>query len=280
MLWFLVFVTLCVGIALYFSRKNKKKANHFAERHGASSAPHVTISSIGIRNGESSAPADHDENDPDKDAWEGSFWDASNPIPVKAALEFAYTDGEGKETKRTVDVREFDEGFNGGMIIGRCRLRNATRTFLFKRMSGCVDTETGESIENIAAFLKARYEASPEATLNKLFGDHYDLLRTLLYVGRADGRMSAKERSIILDYARVITGDERLDDEMIKKVFKEISLPSLLAYKQCCGRLSKSLSQEQGQRLITATESMAATEKNVNPTEQEALDYLKKRLLT
>lgn len=218
-----------------------------------------------------------EEANPDKDAWEGAFWDALNPTPVQARLEFSYTDGDGKRTHRAVNVREFDTGLYGGMLIGHCNLRHATRTFRYDSMTNCVDTDTGEVIENISAYLRAKYDASPEATMDKLFSNHSDILRALLFLGKADGRLTKKERDAILEYVKAITSDERLNDVMLKQVFRDIEIPTLLAFKQCCGRIAKNYTGDH-KLLVETAKRMVATEKKVSPLEQEALDYLQKRL--
>lgn len=221
---------------------------------------------------------DIEETDPDKDAWEGGFWNALNPMPARTSLAFAYTDAHGNSTRRTVDVREYDGTLNGGLLIGHCKMRDATRTFRFDRMRDVVDIETGEVVSNVPTYLRAKYEASPEATIEKLIGEHRDMLRALLFIGKADGRLTAGERQIILNLAVAITNDKRLDDTMIKQAFNSSTIPSLAAFKQCCGRLANNQSREYCNQIIAAADQMIASEKTVHPAEQEALNYLKKRL--
>ena len=71
----------------------------------------------------------------DKDAWEGDFYEAENPLDVKKSFDIVYTDGNGKTTERIVDVRKFDEQLHGGIVLGHCRMRKANRTFRFDRIS-------------------------------------------------------------------------------------------------------------------------------------------------
>src|SRR3972149_10132320 len=155
---------------------------------------------------------DMEDRDPDRDAWEGAFWDAANPFPVKATLKLTYVDGKGDRSQRIVDVREFDEYLYEGMLIGHCQLRDATRTFRFDKIQECINMETGEVVQVVAGFLKKKYEASPEATLDKLYGDHHGLLRVYLYIRKADDRLTSKERLSIIEHIKSISNDERLDD--------------------------------------------------------------------
>ena len=39
------------------------------------------------------------EESPDKDSWEGSFWEATDPIPVEVPLRIDYTDANGTRSE-------------------------------------------------------------------------------------------------------------------------------------------------------------------------------------
>ena len=222
---------------------------------------------------------DIDESDPDKDSWEGGFWETLNPKSARARLAFAYTAANRQSTQRVVDVREFDSERTDGLLIGHCHLRNATRTFRFDRMRKVTDTETGEVVTNVPEYLREKYEASPDATLDKLMADHRDLLRALLYLGKADGRLTSKERSTILDLAIDVTGDSRLNDVMLKQTFNNLAVPSMAAFKQCCGRLANNKEPGYCAKIVIAAKKMVASETTIDPAEQAALDYLRKRLV-
>ena len=120
------------------------------------------------------------ENDKDKDTWEGSFWDASDPIKLTAHIEIDYVDGNKYTTTRTVRVREFDSALHGGIIMGHCELRNATRTFRFDRIKKCIDIETGEVVSDIKKYLNAKYEQSPEKSSDILAVDYIDVLKVII----------------------------------------------------------------------------------------------------
>lgn len=299
MLWFLILLIISGGVALYYHHKrtSKEKARTVEYTPQYSTPPskppdyvytqpstlaftymEPTVNNERPINTETTAPDDIEERNPDKDAWEGGFiGTAVNPFPAKATLEISYIDARGQASRRVVDVREFDTNPYCNLMIGHCRMRNATRTFRFDRIQQCTDVETGEVIIDVPAYLVSKYEASPEATLDRLFQNHYDILRILLYMGRADGRMTQKERSTILEYAKDLAGDDRIEDDLLKKAFQCIELPSPFAFKLCCGRTAKALSLDQYEKLITIAERMVSTEKRVSDMEQQALDYLRKR---
>ena len=226
---------------------------------------------------ESSGSSTINELDIDKDNWEGSFWEVQEPFPVKASLRINYEDGAGKATERVVDIRQFGSDLYGNLLIGRCRLRNATRTFLTDRIKKCIDEETGEIVEEVFAYLRAKYESSPECTLDKLYEEEYDTLRILLYVGKADGQLRAAEKVIIRDTCCALANDSRLTDALIDEMFSALDVPTLQAFKMAVGRLAQKSSDARAV-LIKAAEDMAATQKTVHPAEKEAIDYMHKRL--
>lgn len=216
--------------------------------------------------------------DSDRDNWEGSFWEVQDPFPVKAALRIDYEDATGRRTQRTVDVRQCGPYLDCSLLIAHCRLRNATRTFRTDRILRCIDEETGEIVSDVQSYLRNRYEASPEFARDKLFDEEYDTLRILLYVGKADGQLRAAERAIIRDTCRVLAADSRITDDLIDEMFAALDVPTIHAFKLAVGRLSKAPSAGR-MALVKAAEDIVATQKTVHPAEQEALEYMRKRLL-
>jgi len=223
------------------------------------------------------APKTLDNMQGEKDAWEGTFWEASEPTPVDAVVLIDYIDANGLSTQRTVTVRQFDKDYLGGMFIGHCHLRNATRTFRADRVKSCVDSETGEVISDVIAFLEKRYEDSPESSAKKLLDIDYDTLRVLLYVGKADGQFRQAERNIYLDVCQTISTDSRLTRELIDGLLENIQDLSVSAFKQAVTRLSKQSIETQS-LVLNAAERMIATQRTVHAVEQEAIDYMRDRL--
>jgi tellurite resistance protein len=214
----------------------------------------------------------------DKDEWEGSFWEVAQPLPAKAKLRLKYTDGAGRKTKRTVDVRQFGEIGPNTLLIGHCNMRDATRTFRSDRIESCTDEETGEVVNDVRTYLQTKYDQSPDRTKDLLLEGEYDTLRVLLFVGKADGQLRAAEKAVIRDTCIAITKDSRLIDSTIDDLLANMDVPTLQAFKLAVGRLAKRDQAAQAV-VMTAAEKMVATQKTVHQAEQEALDYLKKRFV-
>lgn len=215
----------------------------------------------------------------DKDEWEGSFWEVAQPLPAKARLRIKYTDGAGRKTERTVDVRQFGAMGPSTLLIGHCHMRDATRTFRTDRIESCVDEETGEVISDVRAYLQQKYDESPDKTKDLLLEGEYDTLRVLLYIGKADGQLRAAEKAVIRDTCIAITNDSRLTERTIEELFVNMEVPTLQAFKLAVGRIAKRDSSSRTV-VMTAAEKMVATQKTVHQAEQEALDYMRKRFFT
>lgn len=226
------------------------------------------------------SPAPPTEQDIDKDNWEGSFWEVEAPFPVKSTLLLSYVDGQGSATERTVDVRQAGAAPYGAMLIGRCHMRDATRTFRTDRIKHCVDAETGEVIDDVYKYLRSKYESSSDFTLDKLYNDEYDTLRVLLYVGKADGQLRAPERKVIAAACKVLTGDTRIDDEQVKALLGQMDVPTLQSFKVAVGNINKRRDESLKRKVLKAAEAIVATQKTVTATEQDALDYITKRFAT
>jgi len=212
----------------------------------------------------------------DKDEWEGSFWEVTQPLPAKARLRLKYTDGAGRKTERTVDVRQFGSMGPNALLIGHCNMREATRTFRSDRIESCIDEETGEVVTDVRAYLQAKYDQSPDRTKDLLLEGEYDTLRVLLYVGKADGQLRAAEKAVIRKTCIAITNDSRLTDSTIEELLVNMDVPTLQAFKLAVGRLANRDTAAQA-AVMTAAVEMIATQKAVHHAEQEALDYMKKR---
>lgn len=216
-------------------------------------------------------------SDSDKDDWEGSFWEVSQPIPAKARLRLEYTDGSGRKTTRTVDVRQFGSMGPYALLIAHCHMRDATRTFRTDRIRSCVDVETGEMVSDVGAFLQGKYEDSPERARDALLEAEFDVLRILLFVGKADGQLRAAEKAVIREVCVVLSKDSRLTDEMIDESLQSMSVPTLQAFKLAAGRIAK---RDEASRstVVTAAERIVATQKTAHPAEADALSYLQRKL--
>lgn len=211
------------------------------------------------------------------DAWEGSFYDAPVQRSAKKTVRIVYRDGNGALSERVVDVRAFEPGGADGLLIGRCHLRNAMRTFRFDRLVRVVDEDTGEIIQNLQAVLNAEWEASPEPVMDALFSKHRDLLKMLLFAAKADGAIRAPEVRVIARHCEELTGDARLTPAMVRELLDVLDVPSITSFVRIYNRLRRERPAD-AERAAQACRQIVDTQKTVHPTEQAMLDALNKPL--
>ena len=211
-----------------------------------------------------------------EDLWEGAFWEVVNPRPADITVHLLYRDAAGQQSKRTVNVTGFDSD-EQGLIIGRCMLRNATRTFRYVRIERAIDPASGEVIDNLHAWLDEKYRNTPQGLAATLAAKHIDLFKVLLYIAKADGSMRTAEVQVIAESVAVITNNKSIDSTVIKAVLRQLDTPTLHGFKLAFGRL---LTQDRAiaQKAWDTAKSIVGTQKTVHEAEQSALDYLEKSM--
>lgn len=212
-----------------------------------------------------------------EDAWEGAFWEAADPKRFSARLAITYRDANGSVTERQVRVREFDNEVYGGMMIGHCSLRDATRTFRFDRVQTAIDAETGAVISDLRFFLNTAYENSAERSVALLAEDYLDVMKVLFYVAKADGQFRKEERVVVCEYAKKLTRDDRISIELVEPIFKEFGLLSAQAFKLAVGRVFSSGGIDPV-ALAECCREIVATQKTVHHAEKDALEFIDKKL--
>lgn len=197
----------------------------------------------------------------------------SKPITTIVTLIICYRSSGGEITQRIVFVTSCDDY----QLNGTCQLRGMPRTFVYDRIISCFNRDTGEVISDVYQHLRATYRGSPLYTLELLHRNHYEALQILLYVAKADGQIRADERRVILAACKVISGDLRITDDLARHLLDSINPPSLRTFKGAVGKVLKRGNDAAMRRLFIASRTMVNTQKTITATEQEALDYMRKR---
>jgi hypothetical protein len=144
-----------------------------------------------------------------KDAWED--WDTEQYAPGMrerklegVRLNIKFMDRAGQITRRDVDVQKYahNPGNHAGVIYAFCHLRQARRPFAFSRIQQATDLSTGKTIPDIGTFLDNAYQATPLYTVEQFLQEQDAAMYVLFSFAKADGAMRAKERSIILQWAK------------------------------------------------------------------------------
>lgn len=215
--------------------------------------------------------------DEKKDSWEGAFYDVVEQRSIRKKVRIRYVDGNGARTERVVDVRAFEPQGRDGLVIGHCHFRNATRTFRFSRMERVVDEETGEIIQDLQSLLNAEWEASPEPVLDKLYQQHRDILKLMIFMAKADGAVRAAEVSVIAKHCVELTGDQRITADLVKDLLRSVDVPTITSFTRIYNSLRRDRPDDAA-RAAQACRAIVATQKKVSPAEQAVLDILDKPL--
>ena len=198
-------------------------------------------------------------------------------MQVSANLSIDYVDIEDNETSRDVDVRYISYWGEELVINAYCRLRHANRTFRTGRIESCIDRDTGEYIQTLPDELLNRYRNSEEGVLDGFFSANQDLLKVLMYVAKADGRFTQKEKVIVCGTVRALTKDKRLTDQRVLKRFGTIAVPSVGVFKLAVGRLSGH-SLFFRKVLLRSVELMVSSDVRKFEAERLAIAYVAKKL--
>lgn len=208
-----------------------------------------------------------------QDTWEGSYWEAAQPRACAARLRLVYRSGDGSISRREVTVRGVDATSDEGLMLGHCHLRDATRTFRMDRVEEAVDLDSGEIVTNLRSHLLGR-EPMGDRSMRLLLDQHFDVMRVLLFVGKADGQLRQAEKTVIAELAQQLTGDANIAADDISAVLNSAGVPTLQAFKLAVGRITDTTLRQQ---VLEATRRVIGTQKSVAPAEQEALTYMEKR---
>ena len=270
--WWLVWLVAAVGWREHRKERRRQKSERVELEVAITASEHRGRGAFRRLVNRRPKRADVEE----RDAWEGSFWDAPDPKSVDATLEIRYRDADGNRTSRVVDVRRFDNTLYGGVMIGHCRLRDASRTFRFDRVVRCVDLDTGEIVSDVKDFLNALYEESPERTMDSLTTDYLDVAKVLFFVAKADGQFRREEKHVIADFLRQLLRDHRVTPELVDDGLRKVDVPSLHGFKLAVGRVMNG-GEVNPQELRECCHAIVATQNAVHPSEQAALDYIDRR---
>jgi hypothetical protein len=198
-------------------------------------------------------------------------------IPVSLTLTMSYKSVDGSETHRTVDVKRVYPAKKIYFFDAFCKLRNSNRTFRTDRVLRCVDALTGEIIQDLNQYLEDAINNSPFSRSKKLIKNHRDVLMVLLFLAKADGQLRAAERSVITSACNEIAPEEQWTEEDVKAALSSMDTPSRQAFNLAVGRLAKS-AEAPLETVMDASRRIVATQKSVHAAEQEALDYILRRL--
>ena len=151
------------------------------------------------------------------------------------------------------------------------------RSFCTNRIKRCVDLSTGEVISDVVRYLAEKCESSPEGIVERVVRGHLDEFSVLIYIGKADGALRKKEKGVISRYMIKVAAATGITVDDLSDTMKNMQACTRNQFKRAVGRLS-GLDAERQKLVLTTVDEIAGTKKEVKAAEQEAIDYLRKRL--
>lgn len=201
------------------------------------------------------------------------YWNDPRQVRVHANFLIEYTDRYGDKSSREIEISSYD---GSAYLNAFCHHRNEPRMFRIDRIDSCVDATTGEVIQDLPQYLLEKYEKSAQFLFESK-GYIQDPIKILHYVGKADSQLRKEERAIIYHVFRQISKQSNITDEEIAKVINQIQTMSPQAFKLAVGRVAKN-KIELLTYTLKAAEKIVHTQKKIHPNEQEALDYMAKKI--
>lgn len=196
--------------------------------------------------------------------------------PVTAQLALHYRGADAEPTRRVITMQEYSAD-PPGYLFAFCHLRNEVRTFRVDRIAQATAIDTGEIIKDVPAYLMAAYERSPIAGWARLLSEHILALRALVYLAKADGTFSTKERDLLVEHCQQLLHRDDLTRPDMNKALRALPATTPVAFRQVIGQLAH-YPAEYRARVIATANAMVGTQRTIAPAEQEALDLLVSRL--
>ena len=223
-------------------------------------------------------------------------------VNVDAHLKIEYLSAKGEKTERRIRVRRFYDVRELGLIKAYCYLRSGDRTFRIDRISSCIDTDTGEVVEDVRAHLRskaglredsrvardgsqrkppalkkrpAKGEVSPAGMIIKRYPD---LVRVLMFVAIEDGKVTRPKQQIIARYLSRVMQDDQINEGTVAMLAVQQGKPTLASFKQAVGRIANE--GKLNPVLVAGCCRYVAEEDGVITEDEEAaLEYLDRRVM-
>lgn len=279
MYWLLLVLAVVVGVILW-KKSTKTDSAKSDPRTEKSQGPPVTLKvTVAAKAATHSTPESPLEANLEKDAWEDwsdeLYAEASRVLP--ASLTITYRDRNGQTTNRDITVEKYARTADGGVLAAFCHLRQARRPFYFSRIQFAADTTDGTVIEDLGAWLDAKYEASPNGARDRFIADHEAALGALFFVAKADDAFHAKEKGVIRNFCSSQgLGDTEIQQLVIDSVAGWV-IPSRIAF----GKDLRSLldrDEPYRRKVLEHAQAIVGTGKTVRDEESRALERMQREL--
>lgn len=246
-------ILVVVGVGLYLFLKNQGK--------GTTTKPEIRIKTSVRGVPSDSEPAGLPQ-------FEGVLFSA----------DLTFIDAKGAQQSGIVDIWGFGRGASA-YIRGDMRMGTKSMLVMMSNISRVVDPETGEVIDDLAARLALEVELAPPKVWEGALAGKAAIARALIYIAKLDGQFSTGERAVVIETVRAMCAIPGCSATHAQRAVSSLPDTNLTVFRRLCGEISKATSETK-QIAIAAAVELASVRKSPSPEQNQAVEYLKKRVLS
>lgn len=207
---------------------------------------------------------------PERDAFDVEPAHLFELIPAVVDAYLVYTDRDHQQSRRNITTRGIlDDPSSGWALSAYCHLRQAGRTFLVSRIDEFVDLATGEVVHDVVGYLKGVYARSPQGLVDAAVKKLADEISVLVFLARADGRLTGPELLAICGYVSKRSG-ATLEPDVLQRAIRQSDVGQR-AYVAALKRLKKNLGEGDRAAIVSVMQDMLAGKKSLPPFSEAAL---------
>lgn len=189
--------------------------------------------------------------------------------PVR--ITFQYTSRDNEKTTRTASFDLYRVTGEEPLLYGYCELRHAPRTFNVEKMNHCRDSDTGQQIDDVREYLKRKFLGTPLYAISEF----EDVVKCLIFIGRADGMLKKAENDVIVHTLKEIV--PFADNDTISYFIDLTDDPSVSSFRKAVRKIAK-LDRRIIELFVAASKRIIDTDKKVDPIERGVLEFIEQTL--
>jgi hypothetical protein len=197
-------------------------------------------------------------------------------IPAQGDYRITYTDQhDGLRTEKNIIVKRV-YNHNGKFAIGAyCTDDNTRHSLIDEHIHSAIDLDTKEIVNSVARHAITQYEDSGEGRIWKATKREKNALSLLVFVCRADGRMTKAERAIIADYIKRWCYDIELEIDKLDDAIKAFHTINQLQFRKLIGDMKSSGDINRLRDIYSCARRIVATQRTIDPLEKASIEILK-----
>lgn len=163
-------------------------------------------------------------------------------------------------------------------IAGVERDANGYIPILLSDIVSAEDARTGQAIPELKSYFDDLDTLHEMRIWDGVLASHKSSIRALVYIAKTDGKMMAKERALIGEFMRALSGRPNATLAQMNAAMERLPSTSLTVFQRLCGEIAK-MPLPQQSAIVGCAVAIATLKKDPNSPEAKVVDYLEKRIL-